>query len=96
MMYGSRISRLEMEALSLRASVNHLLEIVNNLMVAQVDHPEYEVQARNALAAVRGKGYRIARDRKALVEAQDLQDKLRTMAEDYSAVAEMLAKDKHK
>lgn len=92
-MFGSaRAERLEMEVLSLRASLNHLIDITNHMMVLLVDHPEYEAQAKYARQLLAGRGYRIARDRKAVSDAEELQEKLKVMAEDSAAVAEMLAK----
>jgi hypothetical protein len=94
MFYRSRIYRLEMEVISLRASINHLLEITNALMVARADHPDVEEQTRRAKNLVGGKGWRIAQNWKAIDDAKDLQRQLQVMAEDYPVVAEMLAKEK--
>ena len=55
---------------------------------------EYEKQAKMAGSILRSKGWRIAQNRKAVEDAQSLQDQLKVMAEDYPVVAEMLAKDK--
>lgn len=92
MIYRARIQRMEQEILSLRESINWLIDTVNHLMVAQVDHPEYEAQAKNAGNLIRGRGWRIAQQRKMISEAEELQYKLKIMAEDYPAVADMLAK----
>lgn len=92
-MFGrARNERLEMELLSLRASLNYLIDLTDHMMVMLVDHPDYKAQATYARNLLSGNGWRIAQKQKALREAEELQDKLRIMAEDYPAVAEMLAK----
>ena len=94
MFYRTRIHRLEMEVISFWASINQLLEITNAMMVAQADHPDVEEQARRAKNLIGGRGWRIARNQKAVDDAKELQSQLRVMAEDFPAVAEMLAKEK--
>lgn len=92
MIFGQQSEALRMEIISLKARLNALETAMENLMVSMVDHPEWEKQAKMAEGILRSKGWRIAQNRKAVEDAQELQNQLKVMAEDYPVVAEMLLK----
>lgn len=93
MIFGQQSEALRMEIISLKARINALEAIVENLMVSTVDHPDYEIQAKVASGMIRAKGWRIAHNRDAIQQAQELKEKLKTMAEDNPLIAEMLLKE---
>ena len=87
-----RIEELEKQCDSLRAAINGLVDIIDDLRVAQVELAEYQAEVKEAKMKLASKGRRIAQDRKAMLKASQLLDELQIMGEDYPCVAEMLSK----
>lgn len=93
MMNGSRIQRLEIEVLALQESMRRIDRVIETMMLAQLEHPDFTEQANTASSVVRAKAWRIAQQRKAIEQARDLQQQLRTLVQDNPGVGEFLEKE---
>jgi predicted S18 family serine protease len=91
--HGKRIAALEAEVNGLKASLNAMMDIIDDMRVATVDHPDYAQEAAFAQSRVRTRGWRIATQRQMVSKAKSLQSELQIMAEDSPEVAKMLLKD---
>lgn len=93
MIYHRRIKALEEEVKLLKVTIGSLANIIDDLRVAHVDHPDYEVETRVAKSRLASRGWRIAQQRQMVHKARELQDELKIMAEDCPEVAKMLLKE---